>query len=101
MNQFALNKSPENHDPTCGDLLKMAEQELAAFFRAVTEMFGSEQAEASAEEWLHELRAISINDLPVSTRQWRLLTIKVLARLASRVNALSTSTASQALAYSD
>jgi hypothetical protein len=86
MNQLALNHTAKNHVPTCGDLMTMAEQELAAFFSAVTELFGSEQAQLSAEDWLHELLAISINDLPASTREWRLLTVKVSARLASRLN---------------
>jgi hypothetical protein len=99
MNQFALNKLPKNYDPACGDLMTMAERELAAFFRAVTELFGPEQAEASAEDWLHELTAI--DGLPASTRQWRRLTFQALARLARRVNASSTSTASRTLAYSE
>jgi hypothetical protein len=86
MNQFAITELPKNHDPICGDLMTMAERELAAFFTAVTELFGSEQAEVSAEDWLHELMAIHdlrINDLPASTRQWRQLTVKAAARLAS------------------
>ncbi|MFZ1010903.1 MAG: hypothetical protein WAN65_28950 [Candidatus Sulfotelmatobacter sp.] len=91
MSQFALSKPPKNHDSTCGDLMTMAEQELAAFFSAVTKLFGSEQAEVSAEDWLHELMAI--NDLPASTRQWRRLTVKALAQLASRINASSISIA--------
>ena len=79
MNQLSVTK------PTCADLLKMAERELAAFFSAVTELFGSEQANLSAKDWLDELA--SINDLPASTREWRLLSVNVSARLASRVNA--------------
>ena len=62
----------------------MAERELSAFFTAVTELFGSEQAEASAEDWLREL--IACDDLPASTREWRTLTVSAAARLASRVN---------------
>ena len=100
MDQRAINKLSKNYDPSCTDLMTMAEQELSAFFRAVTELFGPEQAEVSAEDWLHELRASSV--LPASTRQWRRLTAKVTARLASRVNASSSmATASQTLAYSD
>jgi hypothetical protein len=71
-------------------------EELAAFFSAVTELFGPQQAEVSAEDWLHELMAIS--DLPASARQWRLLTVKVSAWLASRVKASSISIASRTLA---
>jgi hypothetical protein len=91
MNQPALNKPPKYHDPACGDLLAMAERELTAFCGAVTALFGSEQAELSAEDWLHELSALNIddlrnNDLSASPRQWRLLTVKASARLAGRVN---------------
>ncbi len=67
--------------------MTMGERELSAFFKAITELFGSEQAELSAEDWLHEL--IEIDGLPASTREWRLITTKVLARLAGRVSASS------------
>lgn len=73
------NPVPINSDP-----MAMAERELSALFNAVTELFGSEQAEASAEDWLRELTAS--NDLPASPRQWRTLTVTAAARLASRVN---------------
>lgn len=91
MNQLALNKAQKDRDPVCGDLMILAERELSAFVSAVTELFGSELAKISAEDWLHELMAININDLPindlpVSTGQWRLLSVQVAARLASRVN---------------
>ena len=69
---------------------RLAEREFSAFFRAVTKLFGSEQAEISAEDWLQEL--IEIDALPASTRDWRLITAKVSTRLASRVNASSLST---------
>ena len=104
MSQFALTKPLKNHDPNCGDLVTMAERELAAFFNAVTELFGSEQAKISAEDWLRELMAVDdlpINDLPGSTRRWRQLTVKISARLASGVNASSESIASRTLAYAD
>jgi hypothetical protein len=84
MNQFALTKALKNHDPICGDLMAMAERELAVFFNATTESFGSEQAKLSAEDWLHELIERSV--LHASTRQLRQLSFEVMARLASRVN---------------
>jgi hypothetical protein len=95
MNPLTLNKPPNNPNSDCDGLMRMAEQELAAFFTSVTELFGPEQAEHSAEDWLHELEAI--NDPPASTREWRLITAKVATRLASRLNASSLSTESQAL----
>ena len=72
-----------NYDRTGGDLKTMAERELSAFLSAVTELYGPEQAEASAEDWLRELMAS--NGLPASTREWRALTIAAAARLASQV----------------
>jgi len=88
MNQFAINRQLKN--PDCADSMSLAERELAAFFGAVTELFGSELAELSAEEWLRELEAT--DDLLASTREWRWVTAKVSARLANRTNALSLST---------
>ena len=61
----------------------LAERELAAFYRAVGDLYGAEQAEASAEDWLHEL-AVS-EDVPASAREWRTLTIGAAAQLASRL----------------
>jgi len=71
----------------CTDLAGMAERELAAFFGAVTELFGSKQAELSAEEWLKELNAMA--DLPGSSRGFRLISTSIAARLATRMNALA------------
>ena len=65
----------------------MAERELSAFFNAITQLFGPEQAELSAEEWLQEL--IEIDGLPASAREWRLITRRFPTRLASRVSASS------------
>jgi alkylhydroperoxidase/carboxymuconolactone decarboxylase family protein YurZ len=65
------------------DATTMAERELSAFFTAVTELYGPEQAEASAEDWLRELMAS--DGLPTSTREWRTLTIAAAAQLANRV----------------
>jgi hypothetical protein len=72
-----------NHDPGGCDLKTMAERELCAFFSAVTELYGPEQAEASAEDWLRELMAS--DGFCASTREWRTLTIAAAAQLASRV----------------
>jgi len=69
--------------------MTMAERELSAYFNAITRLFGSEQAQLSAEDWLREL--IEIDALPVSDREWRLITAKVSTRLASRVRASSLS----------
>ncbi len=83
MNQLMLNKGLKNYSSACADLMTMAERELATLFNVVRELFGSDQADLSAEDWLQELNAS--NGLPASAREWRLLTVKVFARLASRV----------------
>jgi|SRR5579872_299986 hypothetical protein len=62
----------------------MAERELSAFIGAVTELFGSEQARASAEDWLDESELTDCP--PVSTeRNWRAVTIAASSRLAARL----------------
>jgi hypothetical protein len=90
MNQFAIPKQPRN--PDCADSMSLAERELSAFFNAVTQLFGSEQADLAAEDWLHEL--IEIDRLPASAREWRLITAKVSTRLPGGVNASSPSSLS-------
>ena len=90
MNQVAFDRPPGNTHSDCNDLTAMAERELSAFFHAVKEALGAEQAELSAEDWLHELN--QTDGLPASAGQWRLITTKASTRLASRVNALSLST---------
>jgi hypothetical protein len=90
MNPRARYEPSINPNSGCADLMTMAERELSAFFNAVTQLFGSDQAELSAEDWLHEL--IEIDGLPASAREWRLITAKVSARLASRTRSSSLQT---------
>jgi hypothetical protein len=93
MNPPARYRPSNNSNPGCADLMTMAERELSAFFNAVTQLFGSEQAELSAEDWLREL--IEIDALPTSAREWRFITAKVSTRLARRLSASSLSTEPQ------
>ena len=90
MNPLARYRPSRNSDHPCPDLTLMAERELSAFLNAVTQLFGSEQAELSAKDWLREL--IVVDGLPASTQEWRLITAKASTRLASRVSASSLST---------
>jgi hypothetical protein len=90
MNPLAGYKPSNNSNHPCPDLMTMAERELSAFFKAVNQLFGLEQAELSAEDWLDEL--IESNGLPTSPREWNLISAKVSTRLARRVNASSLST---------
>jgi hypothetical protein len=87
MNPLAHTKSSNDANFRCPDFVTMAERELSAFFKAVKQSFGSEQAELSAEDWLREL--IEIDGLPASSREWRLITAKASTRLAGRFRALS------------
>lgn len=61
-----------------------AERELAAFARAVKEMFGSEQAQQSIEDWMHELESMNWTNGETNP-DWRHLTVLASARLADRV----------------
>ena len=90
MNPLARYEPLKNSNHPCPDFATMAEREMSAFFNAVTQLFGSEQAARSAEDWLQEL--IEIDGLPTSAREWRLITAKVLTRLARRVSASPLST---------
>ena len=93
MNPLVRYAPRKNSNLPCADLMTMAERELSAYFNAITQLFGSEQAELSAEDWLQEL--IEIGALPASSREWRWITAKALTRLASRVGASSLSTEPQ------
>ena len=93
MNPVARYKPSKNSSPRCADFITMAERELSAFFDAVTQLLGPEQAELSAEDWLQEL--IEVDSLPTSAREWRLITAKASTRLASRVIASPLSTEPQ------
>jgi hypothetical protein len=84
MNPIATCKRSEISSPGCADFMTMAERELAAFLSAVTHLFGPEERELSAEDWLQELN--ETERLPASTREWRSITAKASTRLAGRVN---------------
>ena len=66
------------------ELLPDAEKELAAYARGVEELFGSEQARRSVQDWIRELE---LTELPVegAIPDWRRLTIAAANRLAVRV----------------
>src|SRR3981189_3024400 len=51
--------------PTFAKLMTMGERELGAFIRAVTELFGSEQARLAAEDWLDELASVITQNRPL------------------------------------
>jgi len=73
--------------------MPMAERELSAFFNAVSQLFGAEQAALSAQDWLREV--MEIDGLPRSAREWRSITTRVSTRLAGRVSGSYLSAESQ------
>jgi hypothetical protein len=93
MSSLARFELLKNFNAPCADLTTMAERELSAFFNAITNCSGQNRQSFPAEDWLQEL--IEIDDLPVSSRERRLITAKVSTRLASQVNASSPSTEPQ------
>ena len=84
MNLLARYETFKRSNHPCPDLMAMAERELSAFFKTITRLFGSEQANISAADWLQEV--IDVDGLPTSARDWRLITLNATTRLASRVN---------------
>jgi hypothetical protein len=77
MNSVAAYRESKSSHAGYADLMTTAERELSAFFRAVTELLGSEQAELWAAHCLHKLN--QINERPASIREWRSITAKTLS----------------------
>ena len=65
------------------DFVSTAEKELAAFVGAVSELFGTGQAEQAAEDWIRELEELDYLDED-EMPDWRQLTIAAAGRLANR-----------------
>jgi plasmid stabilization system protein ParE len=84
MTQITLGGALDSREPVCSDIAGTAERELGSFFAAVKQLFGPEEAELAARDWLDELQEIS--HFPAATRNWRQLTINAAKRLALRVN---------------
>ena len=67
------------------DLRAIAERELGAFIRAVTESFGPEQARLAADDWVDELELMDALPGPTG-REWGEVTVAASAQLARRLN---------------
>jgi len=80
-----LYESTNRHSPADADLMVIAEQELGAFIRAVTELFGPEQARIATEDWIDEVELMDA--LPGPTRrEWGSVTVAASIQLARRLN---------------
>ena len=79
-----MQRTKPNCIELAAELAPDAEKELTAFAHAVRELFGSEQARQSIEDWMEELESM---DLPNrhADPMWRQVTIASAIRLASRV----------------
>jgi hypothetical protein len=73
-------------NPAAENLMDIAERELGAFMRAVTQLFGPEQAVLAAEDWVDELESMDALPGP-ATRDWGSVTVAASARLARRLSA--------------
>jgi len=77
-----MNTEETFDNSTYADQMHMAERELSAFIRAVTELFGQEQAKLSTEDWLDESELM--DSPPRSTsRDWRAVTVAASARVVN------------------
>lgn len=85
-----MNRTELPNIANCAELMITAERELAAFLSAVTELYGTEQAEMAAEIWLDELEMTSRLPGP-AIRDWRNLTVASVARLANDLTTAQTS----------
>ena len=79
-----MNTTSSFLDSTYEDQVHMAERESAAFMRAVTILFGPEQARLSAEDWLDESERMDSPSRSTS-RDWRAVTVAAAATLANRL----------------
>jgi hypothetical protein len=74
---------PEDIPLSGANLIPLAERELAAFARAVSDLFGPEQARVATAEWIDELESLNWPVGPKSL-DFRRITIAASARLAHR-----------------
>ena len=74
-----------NHDRAFTCQMDMAQRELGAFLRAVSDLYGSDVAAISADDWLDELKLLDSVPEP-KPGDWRLVTVAAAIRLAARVN---------------
>lgn len=78
-----MDSRKQSRNSNCAAEMEIAERELSAFIRAVTELFGPEEAKLSAKDWLGE--AELLDSPPQSTSQkWRAVTIAAIATLVNR-----------------
>ena len=80
-----MNSRGQSSYSSCVDQMHLAERELSAFVRAVTQLYGSEEAKLAAEDWLDESELMDSPPL-LTDRNWRAVTIAASARLANQLS---------------
>ena len=75
-----------------------AERELASFRQAVLKMHGPEEAQRASEYWIEELESAACLDKP---KQFRRISVKAAAKLASKLAAKSTRTRARSVSIFD
>jgi hypothetical protein len=81
-----MNTKESFSNSICKEQTQTAERELSAFISAVKELFGPDQAQLAAVDWLDELEIMD-SQLGSTRRDLRSVTIAASARLANRLNA--------------
>lgn len=78
----ASSKAVAVHAPRDkSSLAQRAEDELAAFHRAVSELYGSEEATLAAADWLRAFEAVPAK---AESFPWNSITVTAASRLAER-----------------
>jgi hypothetical protein len=72
-----MNTKESFSNSICKEQMQMAERELSAFISAVKELFGPEQSQLSAVDWLDESELSELMDSQsgYTSRDWRAVTI--------------------------
>jgi len=81
----SMRASRQQEDISLSDanLIILAKRELAAFARAVKELFGPEEASLSSAEWIDELESLNWPAVPGAS-DFRRITVAASSRLAHR-----------------
>lgn len=85
-----MNEHDSFSDSIYEKQMQLADRELSSFIAAITALYGRNQADLSAQDWLDESELM---DSPPRSeeRDWRAVTIAAAARLADRLNAVAAS----------
>lgn len=85
-----MNEPLDLADSLYEEQMQLASRELSSFIAAVTALYGQEQPEKSAQDWLEE-SVLADNAHRSQERDWRVVTIAAETRLANRLNAMHAS----------